>query len=61
MESPVDGDPGPDLLGVVISVGSLLGLAGQVEGELARLRVNVDVVVVPQVGQEIFVHLEFDI
>ena len=58
MESPVDRDPGPHLLLVVLPVVSLLGLAGQVEGELARLRVDVDVVVVPQVVEEILVNLE---
>ena len=59
MESPVDCDPGPDLLGVVLPVLPLVGLAGQVESELARLRVDIDVVVVPQVVQEILVNFEF--
>ena len=54
----MDRDPGPNLLLVVLPVVSLLGLAGQVEGELARLRVDVDVVVVPQVVEEILVNLE---
>ena len=61
MESPVYSDPGPDFLGVVVPVVSLLRLAGQIEGELARLRVDVDVVVVPQVVQEILVNLEVDL
>ena len=61
MEGPVDRDPGPDLLGVVLPVLPLVGLAGQVEGELARLRVDIDVVVVPQVVQEILVNFEFNL
>ena len=58
MVDPVDVDPGPHLLRAVLSVGPLLGLAAQVEGELSGLRVDVDVVVVLQVEEEVAVDLK---
>ena len=58
MVDPVDIDPGPHLLRVILSVGALLHLTGQIKRELARLRVDVDVVIVLQVEEKVAVDLE---
>ena len=58
MVDPVDIDPGPHLLRVILSIGALLHLTGQIKRELARLRVDVDVVIVLQVEEKVAVDLE---